>query len=255
MNDVRIETPGMCFANFFEHFQERVTARAALHPRENAAAGVLERHVEIFRQARMRRNGFEQARRDAIRVAVEKTNPVQVFDLREALEKSRQAVADAEIFAVKRGVLADQGNFADARGGEIFRFAHDRFESAAAEFSAKLRDHAERAGMVAALVDFDVGRVARRGENARRQVVIKICGKFGVAAASPARELAFAGCEDFLDFAGADDGVHFGNLLADFVAVALDHAAGDDQFLARGRISCIRPFRGWSARIPAAPAR
>ncbi len=44
-------------------------------------------------------------------------------------------------------------------------------------------------------------------------------------------KFAFAGFEDFFDFAGADHGVHFGNLLADFVAVALDHASGDDQFL------------------------
>ena len=44
-------------------------------------------------------------------------------------------------------------------------------------------------------------------------------------------ELAFAGFEDFFDFAGADHGIHFGDLFADVVAIALDHASGDDQFL------------------------
>ena len=34
---------------------------------------------------------------------------------------------------------------------------------------------------------------------------------------------------DVLDIAGADDGVHFGNLLADLVAEALHQASGDDQ--------------------------
>ena len=37
------------------------------------------------------------------------------------------------------------------------------------------------------------------------------------------------GFEDRLQFAGADDRVHFGDALADFVAVALDETAGDDE--------------------------
>ena len=36
-----------------------------------------------------------------------------------------------------------------------------------------------------------------------------------------------------LEFAGADHGIDFGNALADLVAVALDEASGDDQFLRR----------------------
>jgi hypothetical protein len=43
------------------------------------------------------------------------------------------------------------------------------------------------------------------------------------------------GGEDGFQFAGADYGVHFGNALADFVAVALDQAAGDDQLFCRAR--------------------
>ena len=106
----------------------------------------------------------------------------------------------------------------------------DGFKAAAAEFSAQLRNHAESAGVVAAFVDFDVGGVAGRGENARRRVVIKVGGKVGGVRIVGA-ELAFARCEDFLDFAGADHGVNFRDLLADVVAIAFDHAAGDDQFL------------------------
>ena len=233
MNEVRIETPGIVSANSFQHFQECVGIRAALHSREDAAAGVLERDIEIFREARMRCDRLEQFPGDAIRVAIEETDPMQVFDLREAFEERGQAVAQAEIFAIKSCVLADQGDFAHARGREIFRFAHDGFESAAAEFSAKLRDHAESTGMIAAFVNFDIGRVAGRRENARREVVIEIRRKFGGACGCVGirAETAFAHFENFLDFAGADHGVHFGNLLADFVAIAFDHASGDDQFL------------------------
>ncbi len=44
-------------------------------------------------------------------------------------------------------------------------------------------------------------------------------------------QFAFARGKNFLDFAGADDGVYFRNLLADFAAVALGQASGDDQSL------------------------
>ena len=41
------------------------------------------------------------------------------------------------------------------------------------------------------------------------------------------------GFENRLQFAGADHGVHFGNALPDFVAVALHQAAGDDELFGR----------------------
>ena len=56
--------------------------RAALHFREDVAAGVLERNIQILSKARVRGNRFKQPRRDAIRVAVKKADPVQVLDLR-----------------------------------------------------------------------------------------------------------------------------------------------------------------------------
>src|SRR6202050_5570629 len=137
-------------------------------------------------------NGVKQARRDAIRIAIEEANPVQIFHFRKTFEKDSETVAQAQIFAVESGVLANQRNFADPSCRQIFRFAYDGFETPASEFSAELRDHAESAGMVAAFINFYVGSVARSGENARRQVVIKIRGQlrgFGVAVA----QAAFAG--------------------------------------------------------------
>src|SRR6202167_6209430 len=125
----------------------------------------------------MRGDGVEQARRDAVRIAIEEAHPFQVFHLRETFEKRCEAVAQAQVFAVESGVLPNQRNFAHSCGSEIFRFAYDGLKTPAAEFSAKLRDHAESAGMVAALVNFDVRSMARRSQNARRQVVIKIRGQ------------------------------------------------------------------------------
>ena len=58
--------------------------------------------------------------------------------------------------------------------------------------------------------------------------MVEIGGRF-VCHALIGVQFAFARGENFLHFAGADHCVDFGNLLSDFVAVALDHAAGNDQ--------------------------
>jgi len=49
----------------------------------------------------------------------------------------------------------------------------------------------------------------------------------GVAGAAGGSEACRV--EDGFEFSGADDGVYFGDILLDFVAVALDEAAGDDE--------------------------
>src|SRR5260370_17459871 len=60
-----------------------------------------------------------------------------------------------------------------ARCSKIFCFAQNRFEAAAAEFTTQFRDDAESAGMIAAFRDFDIRGMFGRGQNARRQIVIK----------------------------------------------------------------------------------
>ncbi len=176
-------------------------------------------------------------------ITVEEADPVQLFDLREAFEQQRQAVAQAEVFAVKGGVLSDEGDFADARGGQVRGFARDRLQPPAAEFSAQLRDDAEGAGMVAALIDLDVGGVARRREDARRLVLVEIrdrVARFRIFRALA--EVAAARRQDLLDFAGADHGVDFGNLRANLFAVTFGQAAGDDEFLGAAEFLVLGHF-------------
>jgi hypothetical protein len=151
----------------------------------------------------------------------------------------RQAVAQAEVFAVRSGVLADQGDFAGAGSGKIFRFAYHRFKSAAAELSAQLRNDAEGAGVIAAFRDFDVRGVLRSGEDARCQIVIeKRRRRHGHDAHIPVN-----GFNDALDFAGADDRVDFGNLLENLVAIAFDQASSNDQFFGRAEFFVFGHFQ------------
>jgi hypothetical protein len=60
--------------------QKRVAIRSALHAREDVAAGVLERHVHIVCDARVRGNGVEQALRHAVRITIQGAHPLQAFD-------------------------------------------------------------------------------------------------------------------------------------------------------------------------------
>ncbi len=146
--------------------------------------------------------------------------------LREAGEKLREAVFEAEVFAVAGGVLADQIDLAHALFEEASGFRDHGFETAAAEVAAILRDHAEGAGVIAALGDLQVREVARCGENARREVVIEVrrgCGGRFVN--------ALADGDNALDFVGADERVDFRHVLFDVAAIALHEAAGDDQAL------------------------
>src|SRR5216683_1102320 len=117
--------------------------RAALHSRQHIAAGMLQWHVHVFRQPRMFSKRIQQFLRDAIRIGVQETNPQQFVDVRQRGQQLRQPVAQPEILAVRRSVLADQSDFARARCSKIFCFAQNRFEAAAAEFTTQFRDDKE----------------------------------------------------------------------------------------------------------------
>ena len=71
-----------------------------------------------------------------------------------------------QVFAVAGGVLADEGDLADALRDEALGFGDDAGEGAGAELAAELRDDAEAAGVVAAFGDLDVGGGAWRGQDA-----------------------------------------------------------------------------------------
>ncbi len=111
-------------------------------------------------------------------------------------------------------------------------FGDHRFKAPAAERAAILRDDAEAARVVAALGNLDVSEVARRGEHARRKVVVEI-GDRGRSAGTVFRAFAqcgaFAQCNDALELVGTHQRIHFRHLLADIAAVAFHQAAGDNQ--------------------------
>ena len=127
-------------------------------------------YLQTFGKRRDRVDEFVVDRR---RIEVEQANPLEAVDLVQALEQPREAAAaQAAIAAPHRRVLRDQDQLFGASGGERARFCEDRLLAAAAEGAAQLRDDAERARMVAAFGDLQIGRGARRRDQARQKVVL-----------------------------------------------------------------------------------
>ena len=101
-----------------------------------------------------------------------------------------------EVFAVAGGVLADEGDLADALGDEVLGFGDDGAYAAGAELAAELGDNAEAAGMIAAFGDLDVGAGAWSGEDARGLVGVEVFGEGGggsVPGSAGEAALLFAG--------------------------------------------------------------
>ena len=75
-------------------------------------------------------DGVEELAGDAVGVGVEEAEPAEPFYFGEGVEEGGEAVFEAEIFAVAGGVLADEGDLADAAGDEGLGFGDDGFKAA-----------------------------------------------------------------------------------------------------------------------------
>ena len=217
---------GHRFSHPLHQPQEYIARRAALHSLQDVGAGVLQRDIDVAANLVVLGDRIQQALADAVRVGIEKTNPARLFDARQAVEQRRQTVLDAQIFAIRRRILANQVDLSHAALEQSLRLTHHRLKPAAAKAAPELRDDAECAGVIAALVDLDVRHMARRSEPPRRQIVIEIRRRFG----SGRLEFAtLAMRHDLFQFVRPQHGVDFRNLIPQLVSVALDQTTGNHQ--------------------------
>ncbi len=187
-------------AGLFDELEEDVSGAAALHGLEDGGAGVLEGDVEVFGDVGVAGDGFEEAGGDLVGVGVEEAEPAEAGEGGEGVEELGEAFGEAEIFAVAGGVLADEGDLADALGDEVLGLGEDGADAAGAELAAELGDDAEGAGVIAAFGDLDVGGGAGGGEDAGCGVGVEVVGEGGGGAVP-----GLAG-----ETAGGEAGVAFG---------------------------------------------
>ena len=120
---------------------------------------VLQRHVHVLAHLRERRDRVDQLRVDRRRIEVQQPHPLDAVDVVQRLQQLGETAAPrAAIATVHRGVLRDQDQLFRSAGGERARLVQERLGAAAAKAAAQLRDDAERARMVAAFRDLEVGR-------------------------------------------------------------------------------------------------
>ena len=208
---------------------------------------------------------FEQTAGYFVGIGVEEANPLQALDAAQLFQQQCQAIFQAEIFAIARCVLADERDFAHAGLRQSLGFGDDGLEAPRAKLTAKLRNDAEGAGMVATLGDFDISRIAGRGQDSRRAIVVEIVGQIGdsavpgialeaalfaamIALGSGSAELRAkilnglavcggaaipAAARISLQLSGANYRVDLGNIPANLIAEPLDQTAGNHQALGR----------------------
>ncbi len=183
----------------------------------------------------------QQPLRHFVGIAVQEPHPflMRRRNLRQPRQQLRQAVFQSEILAVTGGVLADQVDLANTLRKQPRRFADHRFEPAAAKLSAILRDHAEGAGMIATLGDFDVCEMFRRRQHARRQVVIQILLEW---ICSGRGRHAFAQLRDPLQLIRPDHRIDLGHVLLNVGAITFHQTTRDDQALRAPGLLVLRHF-------------
>src|SRR5204863_7754783 len=107
--------------------------------------------------------------------------------------------------------------------------------------AAQARNDAERAAVVAAFRDLEVGDVARRRQRAGGEGVERAARRIEMREAPRfARKHMARGMHDFAPLAGAEHGVDLRELREQRRAGALSEAAGDDQSAETSRLLELR---------------
>ena len=99
--------------------------------------------------------------------------------MNEAENLLRQGVREITLIGQDTTCYGEDLGLKDGLAKEVFGFVQNGGDAPRAEFTAQLRDDAETAGMIATFGNLDIGGGARRGEDARRLVAVKIAGKGG----------------------------------------------------------------------------
>src|SRR5260370_42533512 len=125
-----------------------------MHGGEDSSRGGLQWHVEVLGEARGRREECDEVASHVEwfdRAQAEASYLCFVEYLPEEIEK---ILAWGKVAAPGASIDAAEDDFFVARVGEIADFLKDGFQSKTAAFSPDERDNAERAAVVAAVLDF-----------------------------------------------------------------------------------------------------
>ena len=136
-----------------------------------------------------------------------------------------------QVDAITRRVLGDEIDFLDAIGCQLLYFCDDGIDRPAVQFSPYMRDDAERAAVVAAFADFDIGTIFRRRPQAARILVVEMADVIHEAGLAPFLD-RIDGFPNAVPRASSQEGVDFRHFLHQIFFILLAQAARDDEYLA-----------------------
>ena len=135
---------------------------AALHRFEHQVVAVLQGHVNVGNDLRQFAQGVNQRLTHHRRVAVQQAQPLDAVHFGQRPQQFGQGQPPVQVHAVGGRVLRDQVQLPRARRGELPRFLDQPLNRLGAVLAANAGDGAERAGVVAAFGDLEIGRPRRR---------------------------------------------------------------------------------------------
>ena len=133
-----------------EQVEELLGIAEAPHPPQHRRARVLERQVEVRDDAGRGRQRLDQRRPHLGRLEVGQPHACDAVDRGHLRQQLFEQPDVAEILSVRRRVLTDKNDFADAVGSQPSRLAENLRRRARHERAAKRRDRAERTSPVTA---------------------------------------------------------------------------------------------------------
>src|SRR5262245_30684678 len=138
-----------------------------LHSIENRPARMLIWNIEIFAQTVFVRDQPDQFVGNHIGITVEKPYPFQTIDLNQLPQQLRDALCQPKVLSVSHRILGNDHKFPDALFCKPPRLRNEICDAAAAEPTAKTRNRAEGAHVIAAFGNLQVRHVGWRREDSR----------------------------------------------------------------------------------------
>ena len=135
-----------------------------------------------------------------------------------------------QVDAITRRILGDEVDFFDAVSSQLLYFGYDRVDRTAVQLAPYMGDDAERAAVVAAFADLDIGTVFRRRPQAARILVIEMTDVIHVAGFAAFLD-RIDGFPDAVPRTGPQQGIDFRHFFHQVLFVLLAQAARDDEDL------------------------
>ena len=200
---------------------------------------MLQRNINILAHLVAFGEGCNQFIRKVIGIQVHNANPLDAFQLVEITQQLRQKQLAGEILAVACGVLRNYNQLLDAVSSKASGLCHNIFIRTAGVGTAQLRNNAVGAAVVAALGNFQIRHVIRRGQHSGQSLHIFAFQLLQMLYALACQHLV-DNPTDIGEAVGADDSVYLRHAFEKLVCIALAEAACHNQILAAALLLVLR---------------